>query len=69
MNNKSELIISALQQRIGEMTINYETQIALLRAELTILSEEKNELSIEKEKAAIEYSNSIDQKLLEASNG
>lgn len=69
MNNKSELIISALQQRIGEMTINYETQIALLRAELTILSKEKNELNIEKEKATIEYSNSIDQKLLEASNG
>ena len=35
---KAELIIAALQQRIGELTTNYETSIAVLRAELTMLS-------------------------------
>jgi hypothetical protein len=33
--DKAELIITALQQRIGEIVSNYETQIAILRAELT----------------------------------
>ena len=32
---KYELVITALQQRIGELTSSYELQIALLRAELT----------------------------------
>ena len=31
----------ALQQRIGEIVSNYETQIAILRAEITKLMEEK----------------------------
>ncbi len=35
MTTKAELVITALQQRIGEIVSNYETQIALLRAELT----------------------------------
>ena len=39
---KAELIITALQQRIGEIVSNYETQIAILRAEITQLMEEKN---------------------------
>ena len=39
MSTKAELIITALQQRIGEIVANYETQIALLRAELTQLME------------------------------
>jgi hypothetical protein len=34
---KNELMIIALQQRIGEMTANYEGQIASLRADLTQL--------------------------------
>jgi len=34
---RNELIITALQQRIGELVANYETQIAVLRAELTEL--------------------------------
>jgi len=34
---KAELIITALQQRIGEIVSNYETQIAILRAEITTL--------------------------------
>ena len=38
---KAELIITALQQRIGELTANYETQIALLRAEITLLMQEQ----------------------------
>ena len=36
---KQELMIIALQQRIGEMTANYEGQIASLRADLTQLME------------------------------
>ena len=41
MAEKAELIITALQQRIGEIVSNYETQIAILRAEITKLMEEK----------------------------
>ena len=41
MAEKTELIITALQQRIGEIVSNYETQIAFLRAEITKLIEEK----------------------------
>ena len=43
MAEKAELIITALQQRIGEIVSNYETQIAFLRAEITNLMEEKKE--------------------------
>jgi hypothetical protein len=42
MAEKAELIITALQQRIGEIVSNYETQIAILRAEVTQLLNEKN---------------------------
>jgi phage host-nuclease inhibitor protein Gam len=41
MAEKAELIITALQQRIGEIVSNYETQIAILRAEITKLVEDK----------------------------
>jgi len=41
MAEKAELIITALQQRSGEIVSNYETQIAILRAEVTKLIEEK----------------------------
>lgn len=61
MSNKAELIITALQQRIGELVVNYETQIALLRAELTI--EKNNEA--EKEN----YSKMLDEKLEGINNG
>ena len=40
MSNKAELIITALQQRIGELVSNYETQIAILRAEYTAVTEQ-----------------------------
>ena len=41
MADKAELVITALQQRIGEIVSNYETQIAILRAEITQLLDEK----------------------------
>jgi len=54
--NKSELIITALQQKIGEMAANYETQIAILRSEITQMLNEKEE----KEKAEKEYQLHLD---------
>jgi hypothetical protein len=53
--NKAELIITALQQRIGELVSNYETQIAILRAELTEMSNKSN--------AEQEYSEDLLQKM------
>jgi phage host-nuclease inhibitor protein Gam len=50
MAEKAELVITALQQRIGEIVSNYETQIAFLRAEITKLIEEK-EAKVEAVKA------------------
>lgn len=42
--DKAELVITALQQRIGELVSSYETQNAILRAEITQLMEKaKNE--------------------------
>jgi len=52
---KAELIITALQQRIGEIVSNYETQIAILRAEITKLMEEKSA----KIEAVKEYENQL----------
>jgi hypothetical protein len=40
MDNKLELVVQALQQRIGEIVSQYETHIAVLRAEVTQLSEQ-----------------------------
>lgn len=40
MTTKAELVIAALQERIGQMSANYETQIAILRADLTQLTDE-----------------------------
>lgn len=57
--DKTELVITALQQRIGEMTANYEMQIAILRAELTQLTQHKEE----KQKAIDEYSSEIAEKI------
>ena len=58
MDNKAELVIMALQQRIGELVSNYETQVAVLRAEITQYSQQQ----AEKEKAAEEYSKSLEEK-------
>jgi len=43
MADKAELVITALQQRIGEIVSNYETQVAILRAEITNMMEEKED--------------------------
>ena len=56
--DKAELIITALQQRIGELVSNYETQIAILRAEVTQIMQQQEE----KQKALDEYSESLSQK-------
>jgi phage host-nuclease inhibitor protein Gam len=37
---KVELVITALQQRIGEIVSQYETQIAILRAEITQMADQ-----------------------------
>jgi hypothetical protein len=42
MTEKVELVVTALQQRIGELVSNYETQIAILRADLTQVIEQIN---------------------------
>jgi hypothetical protein len=38
--DKTELVIAALQQRIGELVSNYETHVAILRAEITQLQDQ-----------------------------
>lgn len=55
MADKAELVITALQQRIGEIVSNYETQVAILRAEITNLMEEKDA----KTKAVQDYSEQL----------
>ena len=54
--DKEQLIITALQQRIGEMAANYEIQIAILRAEITQMLDQKEE----KEQAIQNYELSLD---------
>jgi hypothetical protein len=56
--DKAELIITALQQRIGELVSNYETQIAILRAEFTQNVQDAEN----KQKAIDEYSKSLQEK-------
>ena len=55
MADKAELVITALQQRIGEIVSNYETQIAILRAELT----QQMQAAEEKQKAVKEFEDSL----------
>ena len=54
---KAELIITALQQRIGEITSNYETQMAILRAEITMIMQQQED----KEKAIKDYNEAVTQ--------
>ena len=42
MTTKHDL--TALQQRIGELVANYETQIAILRADLTMNAQQQQDL-------------------------
>lgn len=44
MSSKEELVIIALQERIGQLVAGYETQIAILRAELTQNANKEKEL-------------------------
>jgi hypothetical protein len=39
---KTELVIQALQERIGQLVSQYETHIAVLRAEITQLQQPQN---------------------------
>lgn len=55
---KFELVITALQQRIGELVSNYETQIAVLRADITQLVEQDKE----KQRVIDEYSKLLEEK-------
>jgi len=52
---KLELVVAALQERMGQLVVGYETQIALLRAEITQFNE--------KEKAKSEYAKELDTKI------
>jgi len=49
MDNKAELIIQAMQQRIGELVSQYETHIAVLRAEITELTNRLNSMDKKEE--------------------
>jgi len=44
MTEKIELVANALQQRIGDIVSQYETTIAILRAEITQLSDKIKEM-------------------------
>lgn len=63
MASKEELIITALQQRIAELVADYELKMSVIRAELTMLAEEKNKNDLEKQKAIAEYSESLTNKI------
>ena len=56
---KAELVITALQKRIGEMVSHYETQIAMLRAELTYMSNAQ----MEKQEAVQQYNDELVEKV------
>ena len=58
---KFELIITALQQRIGEIVSNYETQIAILRADLTSISE----VNKQQQEAIDDYTQVLKQKSID----
>jgi hypothetical protein len=53
--SKEELVLTALQERIGQLVAAYETQIAILRADLTKLVNDQ----IEKKDAVEKYSEEI----------
>ncbi len=67
---KAELIITALQQRIGEMAAQFELEKAMLRAEYTELKNQYDLVNdeINKQKAIDEYSQSISEKATSTTN-
>jgi hypothetical protein len=62
MADKAELVILALQQRIGEIVSNYETQIAILRADYTKALEQIENNKKEKD-AKLELAEAYSEKL------
>lgn len=67
MADKAELVIMALQQRMGELVSNYETQIAILRADYTRALEEIENSKKEKD-AKVELAEAYSDKLDNLSN-
>lgn len=67
---KAELIITALQQRIGEITSQFELDRAILRAEYTELKNQYDLMNeeINKQKAIDEYSQNISEKATNINN-
>jgi hypothetical protein len=55
---KNELIITALQQRIGQLVANYEMDLALIRAEYT----QSQDINNEKDETIKDYSKSLEEK-------
>jgi hypothetical protein len=47
--DKAELVVQALQERIGEIVSQYETRVAILRAEVTQLTIKIQEMEAPKE--------------------
>jgi len=64
MAEKAELVVAALQQRIGEIVSNYETQVAILRAEITNLLEDREKW----QQNASAYSQSLVEKITDPSD-
>lgn len=62
--DKAELIITALQQRIGEIVSNYETQIAILRADFTNISE----VSKQQQESIDDYAQVLEKKFIDEEN-
>jgi len=48
---KVELVVQALQQRIGEIVSQYETHIAILRAEITELTDKNKSQEVPSEQS------------------
>lgn len=59
MSTKHDLVITALQQRIGEIVSNYETQVAILRAEITQMMNQQKQ----KEQEVQDYENELAEKV------
>lgn len=47
--DKAELVIQALQERIGQLVSMYETNMAILRAEITQLTDQLNNQEVSAE--------------------
>ena len=58
-SQKADLVISALQQRIGELVTEYETKIAIYRAEITMLQSMVMDVETAKEKYSEQLMNKV----------